>query len=98
MYNMKANLLLDERHIIDPGAFVELVVWRIENPLHGSRHMFKNRMALVVAGECKIRFDNESGKGDHCHPGERELAYKFSTPDRLMQDFWEKVDEWRKSR
>lgn len=95
---MKATLLLDERHILERGAFVELVVWRVEAPIRGSGHAFKYRLALVVDGECTIRFDNESGKGDHSHIGEQELPYEFTTPRRLMEDFWGKVDEWRKSR
>jgi len=92
---MKASLLLDERHIIEQAAFVELIVWRVSNPVRGSAHGFKYRLALVVEGECLIRFDNESGKGDHLHYKGREFRYEFSSPDRLLDDFWRKVDEWR---
>jgi len=92
---MKASLLLDERHIIERNAFVELIVWRVSNPVRGSAHAFKYRLALVVEGECLIRFDNESGKGDHFHFKGREFRYEFSSPDRLLDDFWRKVDEWR---
>ncbi|HEY5996640.1 MAG TPA: DUF6516 family protein [Candidatus Deferrimicrobiaceae bacterium] len=99
MTNMKAILLLDERHILDPDVFVELVVWRVANPpVRGSAYAFKYRLALVVGGECVVRFDNESGKGDHRHLREKEFPYEFSSPDRLLSDFWREVDEWRKSR
>ncbi len=97
MTNMKGVLLLDERHVVGPDAFVELVVWRVPDPVRGSRHVFKYRLALVAGGECVIRIDNESGKGDHRHSGGTESPYEFSSPDRLLEDFWREVDEWRKS-
>jgi hypothetical protein len=99
MTNMKAALLLDERHVLDTDEFVELVVWRVANPpVRGSGHAFKYRLALVVGGECVVRFDNESGKGDHRHVRGKEIPYRFSSPDRLLRDFWLEVDYWRKSR
>jgi hypothetical protein len=93
--NMKAALLLDERHVVAENAFVELVVWRLVSRLPGSGHDFKYRLALVVAGRCVLRYDNESGKGDHRHVGKKEHLYVFSTPQRLLDDFWNEVDRWR---
>jgi hypothetical protein len=55
--NMKAALLLDERHVVAANAFVELVVWRLGARLPGSGHDFKYRLALVVDG----RFLERSG-------------------------------------
>jgi hypothetical protein len=92
---MKATLLLDERHIIAVNAFVELVVWRVGKPIRGSRHDLKYRLALVVDGRCVLRYDNESGKGDHRHIGKREYPYTFSTPERLLEEFWSEVERWR---
>jgi hypothetical protein len=92
---MKAALLLDERHIVAANAFVELVVWRLGARLPGSRHYFKYRLALAVDGRCVLRYDNEPGKGDHRHVGKKELPYAFSTPQRLLDDFWNEVDRWR---
>jgi hypothetical protein len=50
--------------------------------------------AYVVSGVCVLRYDNESGKGDHRHIGNVETAYRFTTPDRLLVDFWQDVDRW----
>jgi hypothetical protein len=69
---MGVTLLLNERHILSEDAFVEIVVWRLSSPLSGSRHGFKYRLALVVNGECVLRYDNEAGKGDHKHIGGEE--------------------------
>ena len=87
MSNMPAELLLDERHVLSETAFVELVVWRVPAPVRGSAHEFRYRFALVVDGECVLRYDNEAGKGDHRHYGEREEPYRFESVERLLSDF-----------
>ncbi len=92
---MNAKLLLNERHILSENAFVEMVVWRVPSPLSGSSHDFKYRLALVVSGQCVLRYDNEAGKGDHKHLGEEEIPYVFITPQELLDDFWREVDNWR---
>lgn len=92
---MKAKLQLDERLILSENAFVEMVVWRLPQPLPGSYHQFKYRLALVVDGRCVLRYDNESGKGDHRHRGGKEERYPFTTPQALLDDFWNDVDNRR---
>ena len=92
---MPAELLIDERHILDVESFVEIVVWRLPNPLRGSQHPFKYRLALVRNGVCVLRYDNEAGKGDHRHVGLRETAYSFTTPEELLSDFWRDVENRR---
>jgi hypothetical protein len=49
----------------------------------------------VVSGSCVLRYDNESGKGDHKHVGQDENPYSFTTPKALLDDFWNDVDRWR---
>ncbi len=95
---VKAELLLKERIAIIPGrSFAELVVWRVPTPVRESSHAFKYRLALVVDGACVLRYDNEAGKGDHRHVGEAEIAYRFTTPEALLADFWADVEPWRES-
>ena len=48
-----------------------------------------------MEGRCVLRCDNESGKGDHRHLGEEESAYEFTTPARLIEDFWNDVDRFK---
>jgi hypothetical protein len=43
--NMPAELLIEERHVLDPAAFVEIVVWRLPRALRGSTHRLKYRLA-----------------------------------------------------
>ena len=96
--NMRAELLIDERHVLDARAFVEIVVWRLPRTAPGSAHRFKYRLALVVDGDCVLRYDNEAGKGDHRHVGNREEPYRFSDPDTLLADFWREIELWRRMR
>ena len=93
--NMAAELMLNERYSLSEDTFVEMVVWRLSAPLSGSHHDFKYRLALVVDGRCVMRYDNEAGKGDHKHVDEKEIPYKFTTPQALLNDFWNDVDNWR---
>jgi hypothetical protein len=88
-------LLLGERHQLGLAAFAELRIWRVPSSVRGSFHDYKYSLAYVVSGTCVLRYDNESGKGDHKHIGEVETAYDFTTPARLLADFWEDVDRWR---
>ena len=93
--NMTSKLMFRERHIISEDAFVEMVVWQLPTPLSGSSHCFKYRLALVVNGLCVLRYDNEAGKGDHKHMGNKETPYSFTSPQDLWDDFWQEVDDWR---
>lgn len=90
---MKADLLLRERTILREDAFVELVVWRLPAAMSGSAHRYKYRLALIVEGQCVLRFDNETGKGDHRHTGGSETAYRFVSAEHLLADFWSAVDK-----
>ena len=93
---MAARLLLRERRIIAEDRFAEIVIWRLPRPAEGSAHRFKYRMALVVDQVCVLRFDNETGKGDHKHLGETEVPYNFTTLEQLVADFWDEVAHWRR--
>ena len=91
---MKAMELLRQRIVYSEISFAELVLWRIPEPLPGSSHPFKYRLAYVVAGECVLRFDNEAGKGDHRHFAGKEKKYAFSAPEKLIADFQRDIARW----
>ena len=92
--NMPAVELLRQRIVYSETSFAELVLWRLPRPLPGSSHSFKYRLAYVVNGVCVLRFDNESGKGDHRHFGAKESKYVFSTPEKLVADFQRDIARW----
>jgi hypothetical protein len=55
----------------------------------------KYRLYFGRGGKCLVRYDNETGKGDHKHVGEKEISFLFTTPEKLLDDFWDDVDKWR---
>jgi Family of unknown function (DUF6516) len=91
---MRAVLLIRRRVVLAEDAFADIVVWRLPKVTPPSKHAFKYRLAYVVGSECVLRYDNELGKGDHRHFGDRERSYRFSTPERLMADFSADIGRW----
>jgi len=92
---MKAVELFRHRIIYDENRFAELVLWRLPKRLSGSSHSFKYRLAYVVNQQCVLRYDNESGKGDHRHWGADQTSYRFSTPEKLLNDFQRDIERWK---
>ena len=84
---MKAVELVNERIAYSETAFAEVVVWTLPFPLPGSKHLYKYRLAFVIGGQCVLRYDNESGKGDHRHVRGTEYDYVFRSIDHLLADF-----------
>jgi hypothetical protein len=80
--------------IVTATSFAELVLWRVLRPVAGSRHGYKYRLSYVVDGQCVLRFNNESGKGDHKHVGGTESRITFTDPDQLLADFREEIESW----
>jgi hypothetical protein len=66
----------------------------VPSPVRGSRHAFRYALAHALRRVCVLRYDNEAGKGDHRHIGDRETAYRFTTPEQPLADFWKDVDAW----
>ena len=91
IYNMKAKLFLKRRFLLSEAAFAEIVIWQLQAPLDGSAHDYKYRLAYVVNGDCVLRYDNETGKGNHLHLNEQELSYDFVSPEQLLKDFFAQI-------
>ena len=47
----------------------------------------KYRLFCGRPGEFLVRYDNEAGKGDHRHYGNREEPYRSESVERLLADF-----------
>lgn len=74
------------------GALVDIKVWRLPRPTADRPHGIKYRLYYgTPEGRCLVRYDNESGKGDHHHVGKREEAYRFLSVNQLLRDFWADV-------
>ena len=92
---MKAELVTRFRNVSATGTGIEMLVWRLPEPLPPSTHGYKYRLVYVEEGRRVIGFDNERGKGDHMHKGDRQVPYAFFNVDRLIDDFIREVEAWR---
>ncbi|WP_137130407.1 DUF6516 family protein [Rhizobium sp. FY34] len=88
---MKATKLMHDKRILDDGAIVEMVVWKLPAPVLGSRHSFKYSLYFGRNGRRIVGFDNERGKGDHCHLDGVEAPYSFINVEGLVEDFLRQV-------
>ncbi len=85
--NTPAKLITRFKDITADGAIIELVVWKVPSPVPPTDHGYKYRAVYVVDGVRIVGFDNERGKGDHCHLDGVEMPYTFRGTDQLIEDF-----------
>jgi len=93
--NMKAELIHREKSGLPDGSIVEMVIWRLPEPTAGSRYPFKYRLFYGRVGERIVGFDNERGKGDHCHLDGAEHRYIFTSVENLVRDFLAEIRKRR---
>jgi len=86
-----ATLLLHEKVVLPDESIMEIVLWQLPEPAPERRHGLKYRLHYGRRGVCLVRYDNETGKGDHRHVGGREMAYEFKSVEQLRRDFEEDV-------
>lgn len=92
---MKAELVIKDKEVIAEGQMIEMVVWKVPVPVEPSTHDFKYSLAYIVNGERVVGFDNERGKGDHCHLDGVETEYRFTSLPELVDDFITEVNKRR---
>ena len=66
---------------------IEMVLRALPSASAERPHGMKYRLFCGRTGECLVRYDNEAGKGDHRHYGNREEPYRFESVERLLADF-----------
>jgi len=89
---MKARLLQKSREEFLGGIIVETVIWELPESLPERPHRLKYRLYCGRNGECIVRYDNETGKGDHRHYGSQEENYSFISFEKLIDDFLADVE------
>ncbi len=87
MANMPAELITRFKNITPEGAILELVVWKVPAPVPPTEHGYEYSAVYVVDGVRVVGFDNERGKGDHCHLDGIEVPYTFVSVEQLVEDF-----------
>ena len=94
---MTAQLITAIKNINPDGSILEVVIWKVPKPVPPTEHGYKYRAVYVVDGVRIVGFDNERGKGDHCHIDGKELPYAFIGVDQLLEDFIAAVETRRAS-
>jgi len=92
-----AELIFEDKQVLEDGSIIEMRIWRVPLPVPPSAHSFKYSLFYGRPGELTVLFDNERGKGDHRHIGAVEGAYRFESPEKLIEDFKAAVREARKA-
>ncbi len=87
-------MIVKAKQVRDDGSVVEIVIWSVPDALPPCEHAFKYRLYFGRDGECRVRYDNERGKGDHRHWNNEESAYRFTTLQALLADFERDVTDW----
>ena len=93
----EARLLFRSKIIYPEGAMREMVIWELPKATSERSHRLKYRLYYGDKhGRCLVRYDNETGKGDHRHFDNREESYRFLDVETLITDFQRDIDYWRK--
>ena len=91
---MQAIAIAALKEIRADGSVVEIVVWQVPESVSASNHSYKYRLYFGKDGTCRVRYDNERGKGDHKHFGGNEETYLFESLEKLLADFKNDLENW----
>jgi hypothetical protein len=87
MAHMAAVIILDFKDVTRDGEIIHMRIWRVPEPVPPSAHGFKYSLFFGRDGRRIVGFDNERGKGDHCHIDGVECRYRFKGIEQLIEDF-----------
>ena len=85
---MQAKLIYQEKYVYTDGTIREMVLWQLPQKTTENPHGLKYRLSYRLGdGTCVVRYDNETGKGDHMDKRNREEPYQFKDVETLVADF-----------
>ena len=91
----KARKETEQIRLFSDGYILRIRIWEVPSPVPPSEHRFKYSCYYGRPGERVVLYDNEHGKGDHRHYGEREQPYEFLGIEALIADFLADVRRMR---
>ena len=83
----RAALLYYQKSFLRDGGIVEIMIWQLPRKTPDRPHAIKYRLYYGREGKSIVRYDNETGKGDHRHLLNKEAPYRFTSVRKLRQDF-----------
>ena len=91
-----AKLIYREKFIYMDGSIREMVLWQLSEKSSDKPHGLTYRLYYGFSdGTCMVRYDNETGKGDHRHIGGQQEVYRFIDVETLVSDFLEDIEKVR---
>ncbi|MFZ0484324.1 MAG: DUF6516 family protein [Desulfobacterales bacterium] len=96
---MKSKLIYREKFIYSDDSIREMVLWQLSEKTPDRPHKLKYRLYYGLKdGTCIVRYDNETGKGDHIHIKGIEKTYRFTDVETLVADFLEDIENARRGK
>ena len=92
---MPATLIESQKLVLDDGAIIQIIVWRLPTATRERRRGLKYSLFHGRPGERIVGYDNETGKGDHRRYRDREETYRFTNYETLIRDFMNDVRKER---
>ena len=93
---MPAELIAYRKAADELGNIIEIKVWQMPEPARDKQHCYKYSLVYIVNGERVIGYDNAEGKGDHRHYVRAEKPYRFKGIDRLLEDFYNDIEQYKR--
>ena len=94
---MYAKLIYREKFVYADGAVREMVLWQLPEKIAEDPHGLKYRLYYGLSdGTSVVRYDKETGKGDHRHREQQEERYQFKNVETLVADFLEDIAKVRR--
>ena len=94
---MKARLVYREKYIYADRSMREMILWQLPQKTTDKPHGLKYRLYYGRAdGTCLVRYDNETGEGDHRHLLDQEEPYRFKNVETLVADFLSDIEYARR--
>ena len=94
---MQTKHIYREKYVYADGAIREMVLWQLQEKTAKNPHGLKYRLYYGLAdGTSTVRYDNETGKGDHRHKRDQEEPYQFKDVDTLVADFLKDIEKERR--
>jgi hypothetical protein len=81
---------------VQSGVTVEMVIWALPRASAERPHGLKYRLYCGRGEHCVVRYDNEAGKGDHRHYGDRARSPTASSRWKSCWKIFAKIaPAWR---
>lgn len=80
MQYMNAIQIFAKKELYPSSLIVEAVIWQLPEPTADRPHGLKYSLYCGRDSACIVRYDNETGKGDHVHYGDRGTTIPLRDP------------------